>query len=125
MAKTRDAMKIIDKMIGDDPERRQRIAVARTNAEIAQMVFDARTAAGLTQKQLADLIGTGQSTIARLELRRPFVVVAPTNCEGSGLSNSTKHGPRRLSVPSSVTRSRLHLLIVLGYYFLSTCECFA
>ena len=67
MAKTRDAMKIIDKMIGDDPERRQRIAEARTNAEIAQMVYDARNAAGLTQKQLADLIGTGQSTIARLE----------------------------------------------------------
>jgi len=33
MAKTRDAMKIIDKMVGDDPERRQRIAEARTNAE--------------------------------------------------------------------------------------------
>lgn len=67
MAKTRDAMKIIDKMIGDDPERRQRIAEARTNSEIAQMVYDARNAAGLTQKQLADKIGTGQSTIARLE----------------------------------------------------------
>ena len=67
MAKTRDAMKIIDKMIGDDPVRRQRIAEARTNAEIAQMVYDARNAAGLTQKELADLVGTGQSTIARLE----------------------------------------------------------
>ncbi len=67
MAKTRDAMKIIDKMIGDDPERRERIAEARTNAEIAQMVYDARNLAGLTQKQLADLVGTGQSTIARLE----------------------------------------------------------
>ncbi|QDT01326.1 helix-turn-helix domain-containing protein [Adhaeretor mobilis] len=67
MAKTRDAMKIIDKMIGDDPERRQRIAEARTQSEIAQMVYDARHAAGLTQKQLADLIGTGQSAIARLE----------------------------------------------------------
>jgi len=60
-------MKIIDKLIGDAPERRQRIAEARTHAEIAQMVYDARNAAGLTQQQLADLIGTGQSTIARLE----------------------------------------------------------
>jgi len=67
MAKTREAMKIIDKMIGDNPERRERIAEARTNAEIAQMVYDARTSAGLTQKELADMIGTGQSTIARLE----------------------------------------------------------
>lgn len=67
MAKTRDAMKIIDKMIGNDDDMRQRIAEARTNSEIAQLIYDARTAAGLTQKQLAELIGTGQSTIARLE----------------------------------------------------------
>ena len=67
MAKTRDAMKIIDKMIGEDGELRQLIADARTSSEIAQMVYDARTAAGLTQAELADLVGTGQSAIARLE----------------------------------------------------------
>ena len=31
------------------------------------MVYDARIAADLTQKELADLVGTGQSAIARLE----------------------------------------------------------
>ncbi|MEZ6103918.1 MAG: helix-turn-helix transcriptional regulator [Pirellulaceae bacterium] len=67
MAKTRDATKIIDKMIGDDGELRQFIADARTGSEIAQMVYNARTAAGLTQAELADLVGTGQSAIARLE----------------------------------------------------------
>lgn len=67
MAKTRDAMKILDKMIGDDIELRQMIADARVSSEIAQMVFDARTQAGLTQKELAELVGTGQSAIARLE----------------------------------------------------------
>jgi ribosome-binding protein aMBF1 (putative translation factor) len=67
MAKTRDAMKIIDKMVGGDVELKQLIADARVNSQIAQMVYDARTAAGLTQKELADMVGTGQSAIARLE----------------------------------------------------------
>ena len=67
MARTRDAMRIIDKMIGDDAELRQLIADARTSSEIAQMVYDARITAGLTQAELADLVGTGQSAIARLE----------------------------------------------------------
>ena len=31
------------------------------------MIYDARMKAGLTQKQLADMIGTKQSVIARLE----------------------------------------------------------
>jgi DNA-binding XRE family transcriptional regulator len=67
MAKTRDAMKIIDKMVGDDVELKQLIADARVSSQIAQMVYDARIAADLTQKELADLVGTGQSAIARLE----------------------------------------------------------
>lgn len=37
------------------------------NANIAQQVYDLRTEAGLTQKQLADLIGTRQSVISRIE----------------------------------------------------------
>lgn len=67
MAKTDDALKIIDAMIGDDPELRQMIAEETLNAQIARMVYDARKQAGLTQKELADLVGTRQSVIARLE----------------------------------------------------------
>jgi len=67
MPKTRDAMKIIDKMLGDDTELRQMIADARVSSEIAQMVYDARTDAGITQKELAEMVNTGQSAIARLE----------------------------------------------------------
>ncbi|PZV09816.1 MAG: transcriptional regulator [Leptolyngbya sp.] len=37
------------------------------NAELAQLIYQARTHAGLTQQQLADRIGTKQSVIARLE----------------------------------------------------------
>ncbi len=39
----------------------------RAGAEIAQLIHDVRRRAGLTQKELADLIGTSQPTIARLE----------------------------------------------------------
>ncbi|MEX2316542.1 MAG: helix-turn-helix transcriptional regulator [Pirellulales bacterium] len=67
MAKTRNAMRIIAHMIGDDAELRQYVADARASSEIAQVVYDLRTGAGLTQKEMADLVGTGQSAIARLE----------------------------------------------------------
>ena len=65
--KTKDAMEILDRLTGDDPELREMIAEERFNAQVARMIYEARTAAGLTQKQLADLIGTQQSTVARLE----------------------------------------------------------
>ncbi len=65
--KTADALKIIDRMVGADAELRAMIDEERAGAEIAQLIYDARTRAGLTQKELADLIGTGQPTIARLE----------------------------------------------------------
>ena len=70
MAKTRktiDALKIIDSMVGDDVELRAMIDEERAGAEIAQLIHDVRRRAGLTQKDLADLIGTSQPTIARLE----------------------------------------------------------
>jgi len=54
-------------MIGSDDELRAMVDEERAGAEIAQLIYDARTRAGLTQKQLADLIGTSQPTIARLE----------------------------------------------------------
>lgn len=35
--------------------------------DVAQLVYDLRTGAGLTQRQLADRMGTTQSVISRLE----------------------------------------------------------
>ena len=67
MAKTADALKIIDRMVGDDREQRELIEQATLNCRVAQLIYDARTEAGLTQAQLAELIGTSQPTIARLE----------------------------------------------------------
>ena len=67
MAKTRDALKIIDRITGDDPELKAMIEVEAINARVAHMIYEVRTRAGLTQQQLAALVGTKQSVIARLE----------------------------------------------------------
>ncbi len=42
-------------------------AKARINAAVAQLIYDAREKAELTQKQLAELIGIKQPVITRLE----------------------------------------------------------
>ena len=67
MARTRDALKVIERMVGEDPQRRRMIAEERINTAVARMIYDARTSAGLTQHALAELVGTKQSVIARLE----------------------------------------------------------
>ena len=67
MAKTCDALKIIEKINRTDPELQEMVAEASINAHVAQLIYSARIKAGLTQQQLADLIGTKQPVIARLE----------------------------------------------------------
>ena len=67
MAKTKNALKVLDRMTGKSPRVRREIANARTNMEVAQMIYDARTKAGLSQRELAELVGSRQSVIARLE----------------------------------------------------------
>jgi ribosome-binding protein aMBF1 (putative translation factor) len=64
---TSDAVDILDHLTGDDIELREMVEQATVNAWVAKLIYDARTEAGLTQKQLADLIGTQQPVIARLE----------------------------------------------------------
>jgi ribosome-binding protein aMBF1 (putative translation factor) len=67
MPKTKDALKIIDRMVGRDKELRDLIAEEAVNVRVARMIYDARHNAGLTQSDLAKLVGTTQSVIARLE----------------------------------------------------------
>lgn len=64
---TSDALEILDAMIGDDAELRALIEEERVNAQVAREIYDLRTSRGLTQKQLAERVGTTQSVIARLE----------------------------------------------------------
>jgi ribosome-binding protein aMBF1 (putative translation factor) len=52
---------------GTNPAIKSGIAQAKINFEVAQMIYDARTKAGLSQHGLARLIGSKQSVIARLE----------------------------------------------------------
>jgi DNA-binding XRE family transcriptional regulator len=67
MPKTKDALKILDRVTGKDIELRRMIEDATVNAYVAQLIYDARTSAKLTQARLAKLVGTTQSVIARLE----------------------------------------------------------
>lgn len=53
--------------VKDDPERKASLREDRINAQVAQLIHDLRTQAGLSQKDLAELIGTTQSVISRLE----------------------------------------------------------
>jgi ribosome-binding protein aMBF1 (putative translation factor) len=62
-----DAVEIAIQELGDTPELRARIEEEKLNIRVAQMIYDSRQKARLTQKQLAELIGTKQQVIARLE----------------------------------------------------------
>lgn len=64
---TSNAGKILDRMVGTDRALRREVEKARLNVRIAEMILAAREAAGLTQSQLAKLIGTTQSVVSRLE----------------------------------------------------------
>lgn len=65
---TSDAVEILDRvLIGNDAKRRAAANKAYEDALVGQMIFDARTKAGLTQSQLAHLIGSSQAVISRLE----------------------------------------------------------
>ena len=75
--KTSDALAILDRMAGDSPELRRLTEEARVNAAVAQLIYDARSRAGLSQAELAKRIRTKQSVISRLE---------DANYEGHSLS---------------------------------------
>src|SRR5262245_14050293 len=65
--RTSSAKRILDRMTGKDPKLRSSIQEQKLNAEVAEMILAAREGAGLTQTDLARLVGTTQSVISRLE----------------------------------------------------------
>ncbi|HLN33487.1 MAG TPA: helix-turn-helix transcriptional regulator [Gemmataceae bacterium] len=67
MAETRNFGDIIRDELAADPRPAEEVAIEEFNADLAMKVYEARTAAGLTQKQLAHLVGTQQSVISRIE----------------------------------------------------------
>jgi ribosome-binding protein aMBF1 (putative translation factor) len=67
-AKTSDAVTILHRRyIKDDPERIASLQQERINARVAALIYSARTTAGMSQVELAKLVGTTQSVISRLE----------------------------------------------------------
>ena len=67
MAKTRDAVEILKRSTGIDPKTDPEMQQIFEDLRVAQMIYDARTEAGLTQKDLAKAVGTTQSVISQLE----------------------------------------------------------
>ena len=61
-----DALEVLKDRYGIEPDDKD-VVEAYEQMMVAQMIYDARIEAGLTQKELADLIGTRQSVISRLE----------------------------------------------------------
>ena len=66
--KVRDAGEILKRAyVKGSQERQASLEEERVNAQVAQMIYELRTDAGLTQNELARMIGTTQSVISRLE----------------------------------------------------------
>lgn len=66
--KPENAVKLLhDRYIGKDADRKASLAEERLSAQVARSIYQMRVDAGLTQKQLAELVGTTQSVISRLE----------------------------------------------------------
>jgi ribosome-binding protein aMBF1 (putative translation factor) len=67
-SKTTDAIAIIHRRhYANRPEPEASLQEERANAEIARKICALRKAAGLSQRALADLVGTTASVICRLE----------------------------------------------------------
>jgi ribosome-binding protein aMBF1 (putative translation factor) len=67
-APTTDAVEILHRRFFEGrPEMLELLEQERINADVAQKLYDLRTGAGLTQRQLAARVGTTASVICRLE----------------------------------------------------------
>lgn len=62
-----DLDRLTDKLLNEDPTLQEEFDRAEQAWDIAFQIRDLREQAGLTQKQLAELVGTKQSNIARIE----------------------------------------------------------
>lgn len=62
-----DLDRLTEKLLEQDPSLQEEFVRAEQAWDIAFQIRDLREQAGLTQKQLAELLGTKQSNIARIE----------------------------------------------------------
>ena len=67
-AATKDAVGILyNRYIKGHPDREAAYAAERQNLAVGRQVSDLRHSAGMTQQELAELVGTTSSSICRLE----------------------------------------------------------
>lgn len=65
---TDDAVEILHRrLIAGHPEKMVELEKIRADNAVAKKIYDLRTKAGLTQRELAKLVGTTASVICRLE----------------------------------------------------------
>jgi len=66
--KTANAVAILHgRYVKNDPARKAALQDERVNAQVASLIYQHRKEAGLSQTKLAEMIGTTQSAISRLE----------------------------------------------------------
>ena len=58
---------LYDELIGDDSQKQADYEEALVNVKAAQLLYDMRNAAGLSQREFAKRVGTTASVICRLE----------------------------------------------------------
>lgn len=63
-----DAVEVLHRRYFDGkPDRQALLEEERANASVARQIFDLRTEAGFSQRELAKMVGTTASVICRLE----------------------------------------------------------
>ena len=82
--KKSDAIEILrDRYIGRDKKRAASLEEERVNAQVSRTIREIREKAGITQRELAQLVGTTQSVISRLEDAEAFIAVARRHAEAT------------------------------------------
>ncbi len=67
MSTTKNFADVIRTKLASNPDLAEAVELAEFHSNLAQEIYDARVESRLTQKQLANKIGTQQSVIARME----------------------------------------------------------
>ena len=65
--KSKSLQAAFDRYVGNDPEQRQAFEEAIADYDVARKIYDLRTKAGFSQRELARRVGTTASVICQLE----------------------------------------------------------
>ncbi len=65
--KTSDALEVIDRRFFGTARARRELEEAAASAQVSRLIYELRTRARLTQRELAKRVGTTHSVISRVE----------------------------------------------------------